>query len=83
MTNKRTMHTATGWQYGTASIAKWLEQLLEAGEIDSRDIVWAGPDGGYAVGEGTIEEEESIVDYVDEGSVSEWLEEAAKDTLRE
>ncbi len=69
------MITATAWEIYRSSVAEWLRELIEDGEISLSDTVWAGQDGSYGVGEPTLEQvdDESILEMSEAGIVSEWL----------
>lgn len=71
------MKYLTAWEAHTGSVHKWLQSLLDSDDAQPTDIVWRGPDGGYAVhtGGGWPDEEDGTAEYIDSGTVQEWLDE--------
>lgn len=69
------MNYLSAWAAYTGSVNDWLKSLMESGEVDEHSTVWGGADGSYAVGDDYDPEtfEEETTDYVDRGTVGEWL----------
>ena len=63
----------TAWQAHTESVHEWIAGLVESGDADTDDIVWAGDDGSYAVGGWPGDSDEDADEMSDSGSVAEWL----------
>ena len=71
------MEFQSAWQAYTGSTVKWLRGLAKNGTIAENDTVWQGPDGSYGVGDPTLGQmdDEAIMEMVDVGNVSEWIDE--------
>jgi len=70
------MYHLTAWAAHTGSVTKWLNELLESGDITPTDIVWMGDDGSYAVGSDwpTADDFDNDTEMTDKGTVAEWTE---------
>lgn len=69
------MITASPWKIHTSSVTEWLKELLKQNRIDKNDTVWSGPDGGYAVGQPSVDDmdDDYLMSMTDAGQVKEWL----------
>ena len=70
-----TQHISS-WSAYTSGIYGQIESLLASGSISKNNIVWAGSDGSYIIGDAADAreaEEANGTDYNDAGTVAEFL----------
>jgi len=68
------MFYISSWRLYTEKASEIINEALDKGQIALNDTVWGGPSGDLVIGDNfTAEEEEEYADYVDRGTVEEYL----------
>ena len=63
----------SAWEIHTGSLRNILAKAVSDGEIATDDIVWNGPAGDSVVAATAFEIEEEYAEYLDGGTVEEYL----------
>jgi len=66
----------SAWQNFTNSVVGNVRAAVDAGEAQTDDIVWSGPDGSVVIAGDPATLGEDYADYVDAGQVHEYLHDA-------
>jgi hypothetical protein len=63
----------SAWEIHTDGLRQIIQQALESEKIAKNDIVWRGPDGSVVVALDPSSLDEEYAEYVDRGTVEEYL----------
>lgn len=63
----------SAWEIHTRNLRNIIAKAVEARTIEESDIVWRGPSGDAVVAASPADLDEDYLDYVDSGSVEEYI----------